>query len=96
MTPKQKIEIVFRKNKGEISAVFLNEKWTDDYMLTTYARIGQHGGGHIDWLYFDTKPAKKIEYLPLLRELKEIYSDCDLIVKNKLPPYSTTVKVFKK
>jgi len=85
---KQKVIITFREVKhgqfkGDIDAVFL-ESWHDHYsdQVVCYAHIGQHGSG--DYTYFknNTKPAKN--YDSLLSELKSIYSDCELIIHDKL------------
>ena len=93
----ENFNIVFRKDKdGHIDAVFLDDKFNDDYKFTTYAHIGQHGGCCISWLYHNTKPAKFSEYESLLKELTNVYHDCTLTVKNKLPPYETTCQLFRR
>lgn len=47
--------------------------------FTCYAHVGQHGDGTLGW-YHTTRRARPSEYAPLLRELRQIYSDCRLIV----------------
>ena len=93
----QNFNIVFRKDKdGNIDAVFLDDKFNDDYKLTCYAHVGQHGGCCIGWLYHDTKPATKWEYQSLLNELTNVYHDCTLTVKNRLPSYEKTCQLFRR
>ena len=96
----QNFNIVFRKDKdGDITAVFLDDKFNDDYKLTCYAHIGQHGGCCISWLYHNTKPAKLSEYESLLKELITIYNmdeKTNLTVKNRLPSYEKTCQLFRR
>ena len=89
--------IIFRKDKkdGEIVAVFLEDVANlYDYGLTCYVHTGQHTTGNIDWIYRDTVPATQKEYDSLLSELTTIYSDTKLVIKTRLPKYTTTLNVF--
>lgn len=45
----------------------------DPLMMLCYAHIGQHGAAHRDWVRYNTRPATRAEYTPLLRELRGIY-----------------------
>lgn len=82
---KNKTVVLFRKDKtGEISAVFPQLSAGRGY-FTSYAHIGQHCAACWHWARYDTKPATRAEYLPLLRELRAI-GYRNLKVLNRLPP----------
>lgn len=72
------LPIIFRAersgdSKGDVTAVFptLANDYAGRY-FTVYARVGQHGGGSLDW-YRSTRPARPDEYADLLAELRKIY-----------------------
>lgn len=73
MKNNTKIEIQFRKFKGEILAVFPYEI-QNNHMVSCYAHKGQHSTCAWD-LNTITKAARKEEYQDLLNELKVIYSE---------------------
>jgi hypothetical protein len=90
----ERLPIIFRAERsgdfaGQVSAVFPTLPWSRDCELTTYAHIGQHGGGSLGW-YRATRPATPAEYAPLLAELRAIYgSDPDpveLDVRQRMTP----------
>jgi len=90
------VKIAFRKDKtGDITAVFVDEIHSNDYLLSCYAHIGQHGPCHISWVYNDTKPAKVEEYASLETEIRGIYADCNVKILNKLPTYEKTISLFR-
>lgn len=79
----EKVKVIFRKEKdGEIVAFFPELKANYGRMVC-YAHIGQHSEADIEY-YHTTKKALDSEFKPLLNELKSIYNDCELIVKQKL------------
>ena len=92
----ENLRIVFRvDNDQEVVAVFVDEKYNDSYLLTCYAHYGQHGCCSLSWLYHDSKPAKQESYMPLLKELKSIYNDTNLVVLNRLIPYGKQLELFQ-
>jgi hypothetical protein len=61
-----------------VTAVFPSIPATlDQLTMLSYAHIGQHGAAHRDWVRYNTRPATRAEYAPLLRELRGIYSTGD-------------------
>ena len=68
-----RLPVVFRLLKGEVLAVFPTDTWqcADGDFLASYMHVGQHGPCSKNYKRF-TKPAKRSQYLPLLRELKQI------------------------
>lgn len=72
------LPVIFRAErsgpfKGQVTAVFPTLPFgLTNIPLTTYAHVGQHSGGSLDW-YYSTRPAKPHEYAALLDELRAIY-----------------------
>ncbi len=63
----------------EVTAVFPSIPATrDPLMFLSYAHIGQHGAAHRDWVRYNTRPATRAEYAPLLKELRAIYESGEL------------------
>lgn len=93
-----KVKIIFRKaknpytNKYEIVA-FMPELPANYGRILSYMHIGQHGEADLGF-YHETKKATAEEYNPLLKELKSIYDDCILVVKQKLY-YKDLYKAWK-
>lgn len=81
----EKINVIFRKdNSGNIIA-FFPEMACNYGKIMCYAHIGQHSEADIFFYMCDTKPAKQSEYDELLKEIKSIYSACNVCVKKRLP-----------
>lgn len=79
----EKVKVIFRKNKdGEVIA-FFPEFHVQYGNIMSYMHIGQHGEASLDF-YYSTKKANPQEYELLFNELKTIYNDCVLVVKQKL------------
>ena len=81
-------KVVFRKptdHADEITAVFPEVEWDSWPSLMCYQHIGQHGGCTVDWVRYETVPAKPEEYEPLLRELTELVGYDDLVVLPRMP-----------
>lgn len=79
----EKVKVIFRKDKdGEIIA-FFPEIEANYGRILSYMHIGQHGEADLEY-YQETKKATETEYQSLLTELKTIYDDCELIVKQKI------------
>lgn len=78
----EKVKVIFRKTENDIIA-FLPEIKVNRGNIMSYMHIGQHGEASYEF-YTKTKKATETEYKPLLEELKVIYNDCILEVKQKL------------
>ena len=79
----ENLKVIFRKDKdGEIIA-FFPEASANFGNILSYMHIGQHGEASLEF-YQETKKATETEYKPLLMELKSIYDDYNLIVKQKM------------
>ena len=79
----EKVKVIFRKNKnGEVIA-FFPEFHVQHGNIMSYMHIGQHSEASLDF-YYSTKKASVQEYDTLFNELKTIYDDCVLVVKQKL------------
>ena len=78
-----KVKVIFRKDKEGNIIAFLPELRVNHGNIMSYMHIGQHSEASYQF-YVGTKKADKIEYNPLLEELKSIYDDCILVVKQKL------------
>lgn len=77
------LAVIFKKDKGEVFAVFPYMKWDDDN-ITCYAHIGQHSA--CSWNYpYGLKNARPSEYAELLKEIKGIYDDRIVEVLRKMP-----------
>lgn len=81
MTP-----VIFKKCEGEVTAVFptLPGAVGDEYSMTCYAHVGQHGIASEEWVR-GAKLAKEREYTALLQELIQIGYD-DLVIRRRLNP----------
>ena len=79
----EKVKVIFRKTKsGEVIA-FFPEFHVQRGNIMSHMHIGQHGEASLDF-YYSTKKANAQEYEPLLNELKVVYDDCILTVRQKL------------
>lgn len=63
-------EVMFRKVKGEVIAMFPYEKY-DAFNVLSYMHIGQHSSCHRNFVYM-SKPATESEYASLKNELEQI------------------------
>lgn len=80
---KEKLPVIFKTSQGEVTAYFPSLPGTyDPFTCACYAHIGQHGAASVAYASLQ-RPAKPAEYEPLLRELRQIYDDCELVVKSR-------------
>ena len=79
----KKVKVVFRKNKDGEAIAFFPEFHIQCGNIMSYMHIGQHGEASLDF-YYSTKKANPQEYETLLNELKVVYDDCILTVRQKL------------
>lgn len=89
-----KIKVIFRKNKDGDIIAFFPETHAIYGNIMTYMHIGQHGEGSYEF-YTTTEKANEEEYKDLLSELRQIYNDCKLVVKQKLHYNDLTDKAWK-
>ena len=78
-----KVKVIFRKDREGNIIAFLPELRVNYGNIASYMHIGQHSEADY-WFYKETKKADKSEYSSLLDELKRIYDDCILVVKQRL------------
>jgi len=85
----QSLPIMFRVHEGEVTAIFPtlphNSRLSTD--VTVYVHVGQHSSASWEWIA-QTREATETEYVPLLRELVQIYHDCTLLVITASPSRS--------
>ena len=79
----EKVKVIFRKNKDGEAIAFFPESHVQYGNIMSYMHIGQHGEASLDF-YYSTKKANAQEYELLLNELKAVYDDCILTVRQKL------------
>lgn len=89
-----KIKVILRKNKDGDIIAFLPEIPANYGNIMSYIHIGQHGEASYQF-YLTTKKANEKEYKNLLSELRRIYNDCKLVVKQKLHYNDLTDKAWK-
>ena len=58
-----------------------NSDFYGDSLVTCYAHYGQHGAADIDYVN-ELELAKPEQYNELLNELKDVYSNCKLVIMN--------------
>ncbi len=84
----EKVKVIFRKAKNPYTkeyevVAFFPEIEANYGRILSYMQIGQHSEADLGF-YHETKKATEVEYKPLLEELKAIYDDCELVVKQKI------------
>lgn len=84
----EKVKVIFRKEKNPYTneyevIAFMPELPANYGRIVCYAHMGQHSEADTEY-YHNTKKATEAEYKPLLMELKAIYDDCELMVKQKI------------
>ena len=78
-----KVKVIFRKDREGNIIAFLPELRVNRGNIMSYMHIGQHDEATYQF-YTETKKADESEYNSLLDELKSIYDDCILVVKQRL------------
>ena len=83
MTSKPKLPVIFKVGGGEVAAYFPTLPGTNDpFTCTCYVHVGQRGAASIAYAQVQ-RPGKPNEYAPLLAELRQIYDDCELVIKRR-------------
>lgn len=84
----EKVKVIFRKEKNPYTneyevIAFMPEIPSNYGRIVCYAHMGQHSEADVEY-YHNTQKATEAEYKPLLMELKAIYDDCELMVRQKI------------
>ena len=96
----EKVKVIFRKTKnlytGKYEVVAFFPEFEANYTrIMSYMHIGQHSEADLEF-YHETKYATKEEYKSLLDELKAIYRDCELVVKQRMNYHDLVDKAWKR
>lgn len=78
-----KVKVIFRKDKEGNIIAFLPELRVNHGNIMSYMHIGQHGEASLEF-YLTTRKANENEYADLFAELRGIYDDCELVVKQRI------------
>ena len=78
-----KVKVIFRKDRNGNIIAFFPEVTVNYGNIMSYMHIGQHSEADYSF-YLETKKTRVEEYSELLGELKRIYDDCELVVKQKI------------
>ena len=78
-----KVKVIFRKDKEGNVIAFLPELRVNHGNIASYMHIGQHSEASYEF-YLTTRKANENEYADLFAELRGIYDDCELVVKQKI------------
>lgn len=94
----EKVKVIFRKEKNPYTKeyeviAFMPELKANYGRIVCYVTMGQHSEADFKY-YYNTKKATEAEYKPLLNELKAVYDDCILEVKQKLY-YKDLIEAWK-
>lgn len=95
----EKLKVIFRKTKNpytkenEIIA-FFPEISANYGNIMSYMHIGQSGEASMEF-YWNTTKAKKEEYESLFNELKEIYNEYELVVRQRVTYDDLSNKAWK-
>ncbi len=79
----EKLKVIYRKEAGGGIVAFLPELPAARGNIVCYAHTGQHSEASTDY-YSHTEAATPAEYNDLHSELKAIYNDVELSIKQRL------------
>lgn len=80
-------DILFRKWRGDIIALFPHEVCDYDGHVTSYMHVGQHGGADYKGIIRCSRPAKPEEYADLKRELENIGYRVNIVNRQNYDKY---------
>ena len=89
-----KVKVIFRKDKYHDVIAFFPEARVNYGNMMSYMHIGQHGEASYEF-YLTTSKANENEYADLFAELREIYDNCELVVKQKINYNDLRYKAWK-
>lgn len=96
----EKVKVIFRKvknpytNEYEVVA-FFPEIEANYTRIMSYMHTGQHGEADLGF-YHKSQKATEAEYKPLLEELRTIYDDCELVVRQRMNYHDLIDKAWKR
>ena len=84
----EKVKVIFRKTKNPYTheyevIAFFPEIEANYGNILSYMHIGQHSEASLDF-YHSTKKVTPEEFKSLLAEIKGVYDDCELVVRQKI------------
>jgi hypothetical protein len=79
----EKMPVLFRVGKDDEVTAFFPTHEANPGCIVCYAHVGQHSEASFRY-YHEARLAKPEEYADLLAELRQIYDDCDLVVRRRL------------
>ena len=80
---KKQLKVIFKKDKEGNIIAFLPDIEVNFGNIMSYAHDGQHSETDIEY-YWSLKKAEQEEYKSLLNELKMIYNDYDILIRQRL------------
>ena len=85
---REKFQVIFRMvynpyTKEYECEAFFPEAVASYGKIVNYAHIGQHSEAGLEW-YWKSKKASPEQYTELYNELKDIYYDVELVIKQRL------------
>lgn len=90
----EKVKVIFRKIDSDVVA-FFPELPANPTCIMSYMHVGQHSEASLSF-YHASKSATTEEYMLLLEELKGIYNDCELVVRQRMNYHDLTEKAWNK
>lgn len=91
----EKLKVIYRKEAGGEVVAFLPELPAARGNIVCYAHTGQHSEASTDYYINDTEKATPNEYKELHKELKSIYHDTELSIKQRLYYSDLTEKAWR-
>lgn len=94
-----KVKVIFRKVKNPYTeeyevVAFFPEIEANYTRILSYMHMGQHSEADLGF-YHESKKTTEEEYKPLLEELKAIYDDCELVVRQRLNYHDLIDKAWR-
>lgn len=94
-TPYKKVKVIYRKDSDGNILAFFPELSANYGNIVCYQHIGQHGEASTNYYTNNTEKATPNEYKELHKELKSIYHDAELSVKQRLYYSDLTEKAWR-
>ena len=89
-----KVKVIFRKDREGNIIAFLPELRVNRGNIMSYMHTGQHSEASYEF-YLTTRKANKNEYTDLFAALRNIYDDCELVLKQKINYNDLRYKAWK-
>ena len=96
----EKVKVIFRKSKNpytnEYEVVAFFPEFEANYTrIMSYVHIGQHAEADLGFYHKSVKATEE-EYKPLLEELKAIYNDCELVIRQRMNYHDLIDKAWER